>query len=301
MSFLDGKGLASGMMKEGKGIDKNEPQKKGFFLFFDIIWHKLGKFIQANALYSILSILWLAFLYLVAPVRIEWLQSIVGNAEGADAMTQAMAFGLREIFTLVMFNLWGNPLLGPSYAYITRCFTRGEPLFGVWSDGFDTFKQNFKQAIALFIIDAVVVIMGITAAFFYYGQYTSTGNNAWLFLCGLFGALIFIYTIMHYYIYQIMITFECSLGQLFKNAILCAVAHLPMAIVHTVISAGIIIALSFAVFPGIVIVFDLLLGLCLTRFPMEFYAARVVKKIIKQQEKQTNANKAKITYIKGDN
>lgn len=300
MSLLNGKGLASGMMKEGKGVDKNEPQKKGFYLFFDIVWHKMGKFIQTNTLYSILSILWIAFLYIAAPINIDWIKSIIGNVENAEYMAQSMAFGLREVFALVMFNLWGNPLLAPSYAYITRSFTRREPVW-IWSDGLDIFKKNFKQAIVVFIVDAAILVMGIFSGYFYYMQYTTTGNSAWLFLCGLFGALIFIYTIMHYYIYQIMVTFECTIGQLYKNAILCAVAHLPMAIVHTIISAGIIILLSLAVFPGIVIVFDLVIGLCLTRYPMEFYAARVIKKVIKRQEKDAVRNKAKITYVGEDN
>ena len=296
MSLLNGKGLTSGMMKEGKGVDKNEPQKKGFFLFWDIIWNKFGKFFKANALYSLTSLLWIAFLYMVAPVSLEWAQSIVGGAEGAEFQAQSLVFGLREMFTLIMFNLWGNPLVAPSYAYVTRCFTRGEPVW-VWSDGWDVFKENFKKSIALFIIDAVVIVMGINAIYFYYTQNNVTGAYVWLMMCGLFCAMVFIYTIMHYYIYQIMVTFECSFGQLLKNSILCAIAHLPMALVHTVISAGIIILLSFAVYPGIVIVFDLFIGLCVTRFPMEFYAARVIKKMIKQNEKKENRNRARITYI----
>lgn len=297
MSLLNGKGLASGMMKEGKGVDKNAPKKKGFFLFWDIVWHKLGKFIQANALYSLLSLLWIAFLYVIAPVRVEWIQPIVGNVEGAEYQIQAMVFGLRAMFTMIMFNLWGNPLLAPSYAYITRCFTRGEPVW-IWSDGLDIFKENFKKSIALFFLDAAVILMGINAIYFYYTQYAATGAYMWLFFCVLFSVLAFIYTIMHYYIYQIMVTFECTLGQLLKNSMLCAIAHLPVAVLHTIISAGLIILLSFAVYPGIVIVFTLFVGLCVMRYPMEFYAARVIKKMIKQQEKKANKNRAKITYMK---
>ena len=296
MSFLNGKGFASGMMKEGKGVDKNAPQKKGFFLFWDIIWNKFGKFIRANALYSLTSLLWIAFLYMVAPVSFEWAESIIGNVEGAEAQAQTLVFGLREMFTLIMFNLWGNPLVAPSYAYVMRCFTRGEPVW-VWSDGWDVFKENFKKSIALFILDAVIIVMGINAIYFYYAQYTVTGASVWMMMCGLFGAMVFIYTIMHYYVYQIMVTFECTFSQMLKNSILCAIAHLPMACLHTFISAGIIIMLSTVVYPGIVIMFDLFIGMCFTRFPMEFYAARVIKKIIKQKEKEENRNRAKITYI----
>ena len=100
--------------------------------------------------------------------------------------------------------------------------------------------------------------------------------------------------LVDYYVYQIMVTFECTFMQMIKNAMLCAIAHLPMAVFHTVLSAAIIVVMSFAVYPGIVIVFDFVAGLCLTRYPMEFYATRVLEKMIKLQKKQA---KAKITYM----
>ena len=84
-----------------------------------------------------------------------------------------------------------------------------------------------------------------------------------------------------------MVTFECTFMQMMKNAILCAVAHLPMAIFHTILSVAIVVVMSFAVYPGIVIVFNFVLGLCLTRYPMEFYATRVIEKLIKSQKKET--------------
>lgn len=35
---------AGGYDKPGKGVDKNEPKKKGFFLFFDIVIRKFTNF-----------------------------------------------------------------------------------------------------------------------------------------------------------------------------------------------------------------------------------------------------------------
>ena len=292
MSWLNGKGIAPKLFKEGKGVEKNEPEKKGFFKFFDIVWAKLGKFIQTNLLYTGLSLLWLIFLYVVIPVSYTWALSLTNGNEG---QASNLVFGLRMLFTLIVFNLIGNPLIAPSYAFVTRCFTRGEPVW-IWSDGWDVFKQNFKQSLALFLIDIVVILMSINGVVFYYMQYASTGEYVWLLLLSIFCAVLFVYITMHYYIYQIMIAFECSFMQLIKNAMLCTIANLPMTVILTIISAGIIIGLAFAVFPGIVIVFDLTVGLCLTRYPMEFYASRVIGKKIKQQEKQISRNKARITY-----
>ena len=42
--------FGGGYDKPGKGVDKNEPKKKGFFLFFDIVIRKFTKFLGANCL-----------------------------------------------------------------------------------------------------------------------------------------------------------------------------------------------------------------------------------------------------------
>jgi len=296
MSWLNGKGVAPRLFKEGKGVDKNEPEKKGFFKFFDIVWAKLGKFVQTNLLYVGLSILWLAALYFILPIGYDLALSI---ANGDEMVASNIELTLRSVFALIVFNLIGNPLIAPSYAFITRCFTRGEPVW-IWSDGLDIFKQNFKQSLALFLIDIVVTMMSINGVIFYYMQYAATGTYVWLLLLSIFCAVLFVYITMHYYIYQIMIAFECSFMQLIKNAMICTIANLPMTVVFTLISIGIILGLGFIVSPIIIIFFNITVGLCLTRYPMEFYASRVIRKKIKQQEKQLKRNKARITYTGED-
>lgn len=296
MSIFNGKGLADRYMKEGKGVDKDAPKKKGYFLYWDIVLHKLTKFMGLNTVYSILSIGWIAFLYIIAPVTEEFAASLVAGTEGAEYAAQTMLFGMRAIFALVVFNLWGNPLLAPSYAYITRCYTRGEHAW-LFSDGWDKFKENFKKSLGLLVLDAVILFMSTYAMYFYYVNYTAAAGDEqymWFAMCCVLAVGLFLYTIMHYYVYQIMVTFECTFMQMIKNAMLCAIAHLPMAVFHTLLSTAIIVVMSFAVFPGIVIVFNFVLGLCLTHYPMEFYAARVLEKMIKLQKKK---NTAKITYV----
>ena len=50
-------------MKEGPGVDKNAPKKKGFFLFWDIVIRKFTKFMGVSMLYFVTSIIYLAFVY----------------------------------------------------------------------------------------------------------------------------------------------------------------------------------------------------------------------------------------------
>lgn len=61
-SELSGKGsIKMGLFgvnyaKEGPGIDKNAPQKKRFFLFWDIYFRKFWKLIQLNLVYFLFYI-----------------------------------------------------------------------------------------------------------------------------------------------------------------------------------------------------------------------------------------------------
>ena len=42
--------------KPGKGVSKNAPQKRRFFLFWELIGRKFGKIIQVNLLFILFSI-----------------------------------------------------------------------------------------------------------------------------------------------------------------------------------------------------------------------------------------------------
>lgn len=288
--------FGGGYDKPGKGVDKNAPKKKGFFLFWDVVFHKFTKFAGANTLYALTSIIWLMLLYIIAPVHassVSEVGELLQNAQmDADSISQSLIFGLRAVFAVSVFTLWGSGPSSAAYAYITRCFTTSTPVWVV-SDGWDKFKENFKQSIIVVIVDAVVLILGMNAIYFYYNEYIVSGNLMWMTLCYIVCVALVIYTMMHIYIYQLMVTFEYKMGQLYKNALILALGKLPMNLLFIVISFGITAGLFFIVNPAVVILFLIILGLCITRYPMEFYATRVLEKIIAEKEKKN----PKITYI----
>ncbi len=280
-------GFGNSYMKEGKGVSKDAPKRKGFFLFWDIITQKFFKFIKLNSLYSLFSLVWYLLICGVAPVN----ESIISAITTVPAEAAVLEVGLRMIFATIVFNLWGCPLIAAPYAYITRCYTRGEHAW-LWSDMKDKFKENIKQTLILTIVDFAVLYMGINALYFYYKNFALTGEAVWQLMSGILMLGLILYTIMHYYVYQMMVTFKGSLMSHIKNSMLCAVANLPMTVLHTAISVGIIVALFLSISPQLVAVFNFVLLLCVTRYPMEFYATRVIDKMIKKNNKQ-----AKITYI----
>lgn len=293
-------GMFNSYTKPGPGIDKNAPKKKGFFLFWEIVFRKFKKFIQANMLYSVCSLLWFAFLYIIAPVSESFVNGVAASVENVEDAALTLTFGLRSAFAITVFNLWGFAPASVPYAYITRCFTRGEHVW-IISDGWKVFKENIKHSLALLALDIVMIIAIMGDLVFYTSQTSDMGNMIfWQVMSAVVVMVTVVYTIMHYYIYQIMVTFECSFAKLLKNAAICAVGDLPMAVVCTVVSVGVNVLLFMLINPILVLIFDFIFGLCVTRYPMEFRAARVMEKNLKNLQKRTEAQKPQITYISGD-
>lgn len=295
--------FGTGYTQPGKGVDKNEPKKRGPFLFFEIIWHKFMKFLGANCLYAMTSIIWLALLWFFGKIIIA--NTGVAERLAQNLLVQNPAFTIEEIaanvsliletlFVVSVFTLWGSGPATAAYAYIGRCFTRGEHAW-IISDGLDKFKENFKQGMLVLLIDAVILVFGLNAMYFYHTLYAQSQSALWLALEYIMLVLLVLYTMMHPFIYQIMITFECGIGAIYKNALILTLAKLPVNIILNFIGAALIFGVFWSISNPIVAVLLLLIfGLCFTLYPRDFYAARVIERSILRDIK---AKQPKIEYI----
>lgn len=298
--------FGGGYTKPGKGVDKNAPKKKGFFLFFDILIQKFTKLIGANCLYTMASILWIVALYFLGGILlsgtriVENIASMIMSVEPEMDAAQgqgSIMVTLQLAFAMGIFTFWGSGPASAAYSYINRCFTRGEHAW-IMSDSLDKFKENFKQGMIVVIIDFLVLLLGLNAAHFYYIFYLTTHNFIWLFLTYIMVLVFIIYTMMHPYLYQIMVTFECKTGALYKNAFIMTMAKLPMNILVTAIALAVFVLLfSFNPLAGALL--TAVLGLCLTRYVCEFHAARVIEKTVLKSMKQKQ-KQPEIEYIGED-
>ncbi len=300
--------FGGGYTAPGKGVDKNEPKKKGFFLFFDIIVHKFMKILGANCLYALTSILWLLILMFFGRIvvtgtgiaeamsnRIISLNSLDSSFTAEEIQGSVSVF-LELLFAVGVFSLWGSGPASAAYAYINRCFTRGEHAWIV-SDGKDKFKENFKQGMVVVLIDAVFLFFGLNAIYFYHSMYVNSQSAEFLWLILIYVLILafVVYTMMHPYLYQIMVTFDCKIGALYKNALLISIAKLPVNLILTAVCSGIILLIfQFISNPVISALLLLIFGLAFTCYPRDFYAARVIERSILKDMK---AKQAKIEYI----
>ncbi|MGN0164338.1 MAG: hypothetical protein ACI4EA_12300 [Candidatus Ornithomonoglobus sp.] len=303
--------FGGGYMKEGPGIDKNAPKKKGVFLYIDIVFRKFMDLMGTGFMCFIISLPFLAFTYVVLASFImnglgisaaieSTAQSMAGEGADAEEVAQVLYFSMRSMITIIVYNFFGSGPVSASYAFITRCFTRGEHVWKM-SDGWDKFKENLKQTIALLILDIVVISLASNAISFYSAlAAANTGAMATLLTAAqCFTAVILVlYMMMHIYIYQIMVTYECSFIDLIKSSITIAIAKLPMSVLLTAVTGAVIFALlGMITNPRIGIIIYAVLGHIVLRYPLEFYASRVIEKNIKAVKKQEKKNRAKITYL----
>lgn len=222
--------------KEGKGVDKNAPKKRGVFAFFELFFRKFWRLCKLNLLYILACIPTFIVVFVVAGL-------VSSNIVNASANVLAASLGLsapdmnnadfmrytamldviiRFAVSLLFMVMWGMGPVTAGYTYILRNYAREEHAW-LWSDFWQYTRENFRQAIAVWVIDVAAFAVLFMAYTFY-----SNSKNALYYLKYLIGCMIFIYTIMHFYIYPIMVTFRLSLKNIYRNAFLFALAKLPI-------------------------------------------------------------------------
>lgn len=280
--------------KEGKGVDKNAPEKRSFFLFWELFFRKFSRLIKLNLLY-IVSIIPTAIVVFIisgfvssaiikdlSPVMAEFFNAS-GSAAPANEEYMRLAVYLdiiiRAIITVMFTVLWGMGPVTCGFTYILRNYARQEHAW-MLSDFFEKTKSNFKQGIIVWLIDLVMFILLFNAYSFYSSQ-TGIISVIKYFIV----SFIIIYTMMHFYIYQLMITFELTLKQLYRNSFILALGKLPrnILILAATVFANVIIpylaiySSAFYIYVLVYIVLLLLILISFCGFLINFFVYPVIK------------------------
>ena len=276
-------GLFSFNTAPGKGIDKDAPKKKGIFRYLEILLRKFGKLWKVNMMYFLLSLPLLAIFTVISPVTEGFIKTF-GLVSDMETVAQ-LGLLLKVFMATSLLVLLGSGPQSAGYAFITRCFTREEHAW-IFSDFKDKFIENFRQGIFVSIFDIAIFLLIVNGLTFYYPLYLQSGNIALLLASGFMILVSLILIFAHFYIYQLMVTFKQTLGQLYRNAIILALANLPMNVLFLLIS----VLVTFISFYFLSSIFSLvvffIIGYSLLRFPIEYYSARVIeKKILPNIEK----------------
>lgn len=206
--------------------EKNEEEKqKPSVRFFRILYSKIWELTKLNLLYLVFLLPTFFIVFLLAGVITNGMFQGVQSEYGV----------IYEIFVRLVISsffavFWG---MGPVTAGITTVlikYVKREHTF-ILGDFFGSIKTNFKQSLLVFLIDIFAFVVFYAGVLFY-------GN-----MPGLFGivasiliiSVILIYTMMHFYIYPIMIKFELKLWHIYYNSLIYTIGKMPRSILTLLI------------------------------------------------------------------
>lgn len=283
--------------KPGPGVYKNAPEKKGLNLFYEIFFRKFWKLIQLNLMYIVTLLPTFAVVFLLSGMISNRLtvntDALAALSDTSFTQAQAAQISITmdlmtRFFISVFFTVfWGGGPATAGFVYILRSFIWEDSVF-LASDYFRHIKSNFKQAIAVWIID-IAVFTAMCYAYFFYGSQA----NIMYFLKYVILVLAFFYTMLHLFLYHLLVTYKLTIPKLYKNSALFALSSLPWCVLTIAVTAFLILifpAIGFtsqneqiAVFfttAVFIIIFALLFAVC--GFIIEFNTCRQVRKYIKE-------------------
>lgn len=266
--------------RQNKDLREEDIPKRGFFVFLDVYFGKFMKFMQVNFLMLGVNLLYLALLFWISPINASTFEAIAGY----ESVEVRFSFDLlsRILFALFVVLFWGGGPVSAGISYIFRCYASRQHAW-IISDFKDKLVENFVQGIIVMLIDVAVLIVFPYAMRFYWAQYVSTQMPFHLVLIGVLCVFLIFYTFMHYFMYQMMVRFECKLKEIYKNALILTVMKFPVLLIVTVIAVSLFIIPAYFLGTYSLLLFMLFL-MSLIRFILEFYASRVIEDVIEPED-----------------
>ena len=217
-------GLFSNYENAGPGIPKAPQEKTDFFKFFEIYGRRFWKLMEINLLYFIF------FIPLLASMSLLFSRSISQNIKVVGIAALAIIF----IATI-----------GPATAGFTkviRNYSQERNTF-VFTDFLSSFKKCYKQSFIMGIID-VVFAVGFVVSTVSYNAWAQQNTIMYLpFIICLSCMLMFI--MMHFYIYQLIVSTNLTLMQIIKNSFLLVGISVKRCLFNIVIIALLVFLILF--------------------------------------------------------
>ncbi len=272
--------------KPGKGVNKRDPNQSIIVTFFEILPRKLWNLCKLNWLYLITAIPFFVVTMLVTGVISSPFINALSAFLADSQLNPALALFdliLRFIFTFAVTVFWGMGPCTAGFTYIVRNYGQEEHCWLI-SDYFERIKLNLKQSFLFWIIDLLVFYFLMGALYFYYD------SSIYILVFVLSFATV-VYTIMHMYIYQMMITFDLKLRDIIKNSFLLTFACAPRNILLLLILIGIHIGLPILAYlffqSSTVLLVFIILELCLlpslSAFTVNFFIHPILHKYVKRE------------------
>lgn len=267
--------------KPGKGVEKRDPNKSRILVFFDILPGKLWKLCKLNVLY-LFSIIptYIITMVVMGCISAPIINALSGLFEDSSFFSSNIWFDLiiRGILAFLFTVFWGQGPTTAGFTYITCEYSKEQHCW-LFSDFFEKLKMHFKKSLLLWLIDLFVFWL-LSIAFM-----ICVKLNMLVLACTIF-IMFFVYTIMHPYLYSIMITAKLSLWKIFKLSLVLAfgkpLLNLSISffilLVHIVLPVAIVLRFSTPLAIALALLFEILISPALTSFTINFSTYPTINK-----------------------
>lgn len=223
--------------RPGPGVRKDEPKKPPYIRYFQLMGRKYSKLIQLNLLFLVpvlVSLVLMVLLFFAAPVHYVLEVKVQGYS---------LVLDLWNMYVVPLPLVLISPFVA-GITYVTRNFAREEHAF-IFSDFKDAIKENWKAFLVNGFILYVAYILLSFSMLYYYNQ--SVTN--WFFIIPF--SLCFLVAIIllfcQYYIPVMLVTFDLSLKQVYRNALIFSIAGLGRNLLLTAIFVTMVVVMFIAV------------------------------------------------------
>ena len=266
-------GLFNNYSKPGPGVSKDAPKKKGIFLYFELLGRKFSKLFNLNLLYFVCSLPMFILYFLIYFFTTFNLVGLLKFSYEEMILAQSI---LSLFLSSVSLLLLGSGPASAAMAYVLREYSKEEHVW-LMSTFFSKMKENFKQEMIVTVIDLVFVFLASFAFIFYFTQAAS--SLVYLALLILLVIFSLVFTCAHFYIHQLIVTFENSLKDIFKNALLLTLSSLYKNILFTALFIG-ILYLTYVLHPVVALLLYAVILISVLRFGVEFNVHSVIRKTV---------------------
>ena len=190
-------------------------------LFWEMLRVRFSGLMRLNLLYAVAWLPAMILLLLYALSAVTLLTQTENLAEAATQLKQTTSTTLLILFPCIAIT-------GPFTAgisYVTRNWARDEHAF-IWGDFKDAVKSNWKQSLPVSAVTGLMPLL-FWVCWNYYG---SMSGALGLILQALIFMVTAIASMMMLYIHPMIVTYQLSLKDILRNALILSMAKAPQSL-----------------------------------------------------------------------
>ena len=273
-------GLFYRYTKPGRGVSKEDVQKSGIPLYFDIFLRRFWKFISINMIYIIASVPAIVISFFIANYFIGFILSVTSLAENEEFLRMVPWLDIFILFTVVILQATGSGPASVGHTAVVRKYVKDTHAW-IWSDFVSGLKQNFWQGVAVYIINVVVFFMLAFGYLFY--RYLMPGTIS-VVLSTFILVLGVIFCIMQKYVYVLVSGFQLKIKHVYKNAFILTIVGLKWNIFSAIIIGAMLYGMVYLYISMMGAAFAVILCFYFTlvNFTQTFITNNVVKKYLEE-------------------